>query len=314
VNDNNAAIARVLAGDVDMAWGANWETSGMDLVRTKNMGDFVIGSEGVDHFAFQFKEMASPIDLARDVRVRQALAHALDREGINQVEADGISSPADSWVPPNDPRYKDAEPYISKYPYDPQRALTLFAEAGWSRSGDGLLQNQSGQAFPCLVRGQEGKRGGDVAVDAWRAVGVDAVVEARPAGLERDLEARATFKCVEESFRSMGRTGIQHLHSNNAMIPERRYAGTNRVAYMNPELDRLIDAFFAATSTTDRLQMEREMLRVRTADVPLIFTIYDVRKDFQKAGVTGMAIKTGLDIVDSRTWNVHEWDKQVASR
>src|SRR5205823_6025759 len=123
VPDNNAVIARVLAGDVDMVWGGTWEASGMDLVRSKGIGDFVIGSEGVNHLAFQFKDMAQPLELARDVRLRRAVAYATDRESVNQVGADGMSMPADSWVHPNDPRYKAAEPYITKYPFDPQHAI-----------------------------------------------------------------------------------------------------------------------------------------------------------------------------------------------
>jgi peptide/nickel transport system substrate-binding protein len=309
VQDNNTGIARVLGGDIDLAWGVNWDLQGMDLVRSRGIGDFVIGSEGTNHMVFQFKDIAQPIDLARDVRLRRALAHATNRDGINQVDADGMSGPADSWIPPSDPRYREAEPFITRYPHDPQRAAALFAEAGWTRGGDGVLRNREGAAFTCEIRGQLGKRSGEVTADAWRSIGIDAVAEERPAGIERDLAIRATFKCVEESFRSLGRISIIHLHSNNAMIPERRYVGSNRGAYMNPELDRLIDAFFSAATQTARLEQERGIVRVVTTDLPMVTTIFDVRKDFQKTGVSGTVIKTGLNIVNSRTWNVHEWTK-----
>jgi ABC-type transport system substrate-binding protein len=194
---------------------------------------------------------------------------------------------------------------------DPQRALALFAEAGWTKGADGLLRNREGATFTCLIRGQLGKRSGEVTASAWRVVGVDAQAEERPTNIERDLAIRATFKCVEESFRSMGPISIQHLHSNNAMIPERRYVGGNRGAYMNPELDRYIDGFFTATTTRERLEQERQVVRIITADLPMITTIFDVRKDFQKTGVSGILGKTGFNIVNSRTWNVHEWTKQT---
>src|SRR5207244_2983566 len=141
---------------------------------------------------------------------------------------------------PSDPRYPEAEPYITRYPYDPQRALALFAEMGWTRSADGLLRNGEARTFGCEIRGQLGRKSGEVTADSWRSVGIDAVAEERPAGIERDLAIRATYRCVEESFRGFGRTGVLHLHSEEAMIPERRYVGNNRGAYMNPELDRLI--------------------------------------------------------------------------
>lgn len=310
VQDNNAAVARVLTGEYDMAWGANWDATTMDVVRSRGIGDFVVGSEGANHIVFQFKDVAQPIEVARDVRLRRALAHATDREGINQVDADGISTIADSWIPPSDPRHRDAEPSITRYPYDPARALALFAEAGWTRGADGLLRNLTGTLFACEIRGQLGRRSGEVTSNAWRAIGADAVAEERPAGIERDLAIRATFKCVEESFRSLGRISVSHLHSNNAMIPERRYVGSNRGAYMNPDLDRLIDGFFASTAVSDRLGFERQMVSIITGDLPMLTTIFEIRKDFQKTGVRGILAKTGTNIVNSRTWNVHEWTKQ----
>ena len=79
---------------------------------------------------------------------------------------------------------------------------------------------------------------------------------------------------------------------------------------MNPELDRSIDGFFASVRVSDRLAHERDMLKLVTAEVPMATTIYDIRKDFQKRGVSGIFIKTGLDIINSRTWNVHEWTKE----
>lgn len=313
VPDNNTAIARVLSGEMDMTWNVAWDKAGMDLVRGRGLGDFAIRSEGVNHLAFQFKDVAQPIELARDVRLRRAMAHATDREAINEVDADGISMGADSWVHPQDPRYKETEPYITKYPYDPQRALALFAEAGWTRGADGLVRNQAGVFFTCELRVGAQTRSAAVTVDGWRAVGIDGQIEERPAALDRDLAYRATYRCVEESFRSFGRSSVRQLHGRNAMIPERNYRGSNRGAYMNPELDRLIDGWMGAAILGDRLRFDRELVRFISSELPILQTIYDVSKEYQKAGVTGLIIKTGLDPLNSRTWNVHEWEKSIAS-
>jgi peptide/nickel transport system substrate-binding protein len=310
LQDNNAAVARVMTGDYDLAWGANFDRVTMDQVRERDIGDFVIGSEGVNHLAFQFKDVAQPIEISRDVRLRRALVHALDREAINEVDGDGLSVGADSWVHPNDPRYKDTEPFIMKYPHDPQRALALLAEAGWTRGSDGLLRHADGRAFACDIRARQNAKAGEIASAAWRTIGVTTAAQPLPANLARDLEARATYPCVEDSFRSFGRSGVQHLHSAQAMIPERRYVGTNRGAFMSAEMDRLIDGFFLTPRSADRLQLDREMVQLISTELPIIHTIYDIRKEFQAAGFTGMGIKTGLDPIRSSTWNVHEWDKR----
>ncbi len=311
VQDDNTATARVLAGEMDIAWGGAWDRANMDLVRSRGVGDFVLSRENYSHIVFQFKDMAEPIDLARDVRLRRALAHAADKSGVNQVVTDGLGIPSDSWIPPEDPRYKAAEPFIQKYSLDPQRAQQLFAEAGWTKGGDGLLRNSAGQTFDCVVRGVTGGvQAASVIADSWRAVGVDTQVEELPPALNRNLEARATYKCIEHSSRTLGRTALEHLHSSNAMFPENRYSGSNRGSYVNPALDRQIDAFFAAVGVDDRLQREREVLQTLTAEVPMTPTYIGVNKHFQKKGVTGNQAKTGQDIMNSQTWNVYEWDKQ----
>ena len=51
-------------------------------------------------------------------------------------------------------------------------------------------------------------------------------------------------------------------------------------------------------------------LGARSSELPILHTIYDMSKEFQKTGVSGLVIKTGLDPLNSRTWNAHEWDKQ----
>ena len=58
-------------------------------------------------------------------------------------------------------------------------------------------------------------------------------------------------------------------------------------------------------ATLDRIAEGRVILGVGIAgDVP------NIRKEFQRAGVTGLVSKTGLDPIRSLTWNVHEWDKR----
>jgi peptide/nickel transport system substrate-binding protein len=74
-----------------------------------------------------------PLD---DVRVRQALFHAIDREALVERLYYGKQSTTDLPVPPG-LSWAYTENY-TKYPYDPERAKELLAEAGWDCS-----------AYPC---------------------------------------------------------------------------------------------------------------------------------------------------------------------
>ena len=62
-----------------------------------------------------------------DIRVRRALAHAVDREALIEGAMYGYGTPIGSHFSPHDPAYLDL---TGKYPYDPARAKALLREAG----------------------------------------------------------------------------------------------------------------------------------------------------------------------------------------
>lgn len=80
-----------------------------------------------------------------DKRVRQAMTLALDRErmirdiwaGVGTVATGAYNAPSPA-----------CNPDITPWPYDPERAKALLAEAGWiDRDGDGTLENERGDQF-----------------------------------------------------------------------------------------------------------------------------------------------------------------------
>jgi peptide/nickel transport system substrate-binding protein len=66
---------------------------------------------------------------AKDVRIRQALAHAIDRVGMAKALAYGMGRPL--LYPLTAPGILGYDPSIRAYPYDPDKARQLLAEAGF---------------------------------------------------------------------------------------------------------------------------------------------------------------------------------------
>ena len=62
-----------------------------------------------------------------DVRVRQAVLHAIDRQAVVDTAWSGYGTLIGAPVPPTDPYYEDLN---GTYPYDPEKARALLAEAG----------------------------------------------------------------------------------------------------------------------------------------------------------------------------------------
>lgn len=65
----------------------------------------------------------------QDLRVRQAINHAIDREALVDSAWGGKGPLIGSMVPPTDPWYEDLS---DTYPYDPEKAKELLAEAGYA--------------------------------------------------------------------------------------------------------------------------------------------------------------------------------------
>ncbi len=86
-------------------------------------------------------KLRAPFD---DPRVRQALAHAIDRKQLIELVALGYASPVGSHLAPGTPFYADM---TWVHPYDPQRARELLAAAGYPAGFTATLTLPANYAF-----------------------------------------------------------------------------------------------------------------------------------------------------------------------
>jgi peptide/nickel transport system substrate-binding protein len=91
--------------------------------------------------------LANPI--LADVRVRRALLLAIDRNAINTKLFEGLQPVAATWVNPLEPTYTSDVP---SYGYDPERARTLLADAGWHPGADGICRDGAGARLSVALR------------------------------------------------------------------------------------------------------------------------------------------------------------------
>lgn len=128
---NEISLASYAAGQLDMVF-----TSSLTVGRyrdDKNTAVLDMMTQNAEVMLLNFSNQN-----LRDVRIRQALAYAIDRSRIitnvymNRARASDVPVPPDSWL------------YESKsavYDYNAELALSLFAEAGWTDvDEDGFLE------------------------------------------------------------------------------------------------------------------------------------------------------------------------------
>lgn len=122
IGDPNTRFAALQAGDIDLTG----VTSEQYLVLGGNPE--LKGTEGTmtTEITVAMNNTRAPFD---DVRVRQAITMAIDKQAIVQGAFFGLGTVIGSHMSPSEPYYIDLS---GTYPYDPQRAKELLAEAGYA--------------------------------------------------------------------------------------------------------------------------------------------------------------------------------------
>ena len=122
INDPAAQVAALLAGDIDgmPRFGAleSLKQFQSDARFTVTVG----GTEGKTIVSINNKK--KPFD---DVRVRRALAAAIDRKAVIDGAQEGYGKPIGSHMVPSDAGYVDL---TGVNPYNPEKAKALLKEAG----------------------------------------------------------------------------------------------------------------------------------------------------------------------------------------
>src|SRR5207249_821350 len=121
-------------------------------------------------------EYANPKALL-DLRVRKALARAVDSPGIVEAVTGGHGLLTYSLTSPAASYYPVIEKTLVKYPYDPQAADQGLEVAGLSRGADGFYTQADGSPFKIQVATEGGagnERNNAIFVDSLRRAGIDA--------------------------------------------------------------------------------------------------------------------------------------------
>ena len=156
IPDAAAAVSAMMAGDVD-AFPNFPSPESIPQFQADPRFEVVIGStEGETILSTNNKK--PPFD---DVRVRRAIAHAIDRKAIIDGAMFGLGTPIGTHFAPHHPAYVDM---VNKYPRDVEKAKALLAEAGHP---DGF------KATIKLPPPTYARRGGEIIAASLREIGID---------------------------------------------------------------------------------------------------------------------------------------------
>jgi peptide/nickel transport system substrate-binding protein len=219
---------------------------------------------------------------------------------------------ADSWVHPKFPYFPQVEPALTRHTYDQRRASALLAEAGWQKGPDGLVA-KGAEKFNVQIRYRDNETEATIIREAWKQLGVEGQLEHLSDQMLRDHAGRAQFSGFDVSNNPMGGlSAIRRLESVAVPTADNRWSGTNRGGYTNPAFDAVGDRFRVALEESQRVDLEKELVRIFSQDVPLLPLYYEIQSVPVGGGLTGVQSIIGIAHTGHvmHTWNVHEWDLQ----
>lgn len=281
VLDAQTRMAALLSGEVDVIGGEYLGSLSLESmpVLEHNESVEILSSAGVTSFYIVTRYEQPPFD---DVRVRKALNLAIDREGISKTLFNGMADPARGLYPDNQPHVAFTD--MGTYDYDPERASSLLAEAGWEENADGMLE-RDGQLLEM-----------DLVVDRSRlpqTVPVAEAIQAQYADVGVDLKIRAMDYSGWAEAASAGDYDLKmgfswgppydpHTQLSGAFHTDR--ADDEVISYGDLELDELIDAALASTDEDERQEIYNQIwehIDERAAAIPLVYPqrVYAVRSE-----------------------------------
>jgi peptide/nickel transport system substrate-binding protein len=316
--DENTTLAAVLAGG-QLDYTANntlrfqhvstlkggWESSGKGRVVTMpETAVFLFLQLRPDHVGHEG---------LLDLRVRRALAHAIDRQALIDGLYDGMGTPTETPVSPSVPFYPQLDQQMTKYPLDLNRATQLMGEAGYARNSEGFYADAQGRRFHidfAVQNSTEIERMQTILADSWRRAGFEVRTNVIGTQLFNQQETRNTLPGLGYSFfTNADRTFV----SSEIGTPTNRWAGTNRGGWNSPEYDRLYEA---ANSTLDLNEYGRSSARMMAMVSEYLpgYALYYSQSVFTwisaLQGPTDDRNSAGFGRLikeTTRHWNIHEW-------
>jgi len=156
IGDPNTRLAALQAGDIDLI-GAAVPPEQVQLIEA-TPGLTTEAGTATTEITVAMNNARAPFD---DLRVRQAITHAIDKDAIVQGAFFGQGTVIGTHMTPAEPYYIDL---TDTYPFDPERARALLAEAGYA---DGLsFDFELPEPYPFE------RRTGEVIAQQLREVGI----------------------------------------------------------------------------------------------------------------------------------------------
>lgn len=226
------------------------------------------------------------VDGLSDVRVRQAMNYAIDKDAYVKVMFSGAATPATSILPEIVPGYAAQQPYD----FDLEKAKSLMEEAGYADGfkltiiGDNSTQEQKGMTFIMQQLAQ---------------IGIDVEVQPNEAATNAELAAEpedtTTLQMWYVNWSQSDADGfLRSLLYSNSLPP----IGYNTAFWKNAEFDAELDAGNEAPTIEQQNEHYGKAQAIAWQECPWLFLASDNYLYSYKSYLSGVKmVPSGIDII-----------------
>lgn len=244
----------------------------------------------------------------RDVRVRRAVALALDRAALVHAAAfkDDVAQLANGYADPMLFAYNRKLPPL---PHDPKTAAQLLDDAGWRRGADGI-RVRDGERLTLQIAAVSGATSATAthiqAQAMLRSVGIDVDIKSYPQELifapaaSHGVLADGTFDMFLATYSNGGEPDSSWILTCARVEPH----GYNESHYCNPELDRLEAAALMTFDFRERSQYYARIDEILARDVPIVFIAWPKAVFGMNPHLKGFTYNGLLTAWDAAAWTL----------
>jgi peptide/nickel transport system substrate-binding protein len=212
------------------------------------------------------RDVATPF---ADKRVRQAMTMLIDRERMAKEIYLGYATVASGPFAPNGPQ---SDPEVKPWPYDPERAKKMLADAGFQdRDGDGVIESADGKPLRVVLTYPGGQEIYEKIVlflrDNLARGGVVLEGERLDWPVLVNKLNQGDFDAIVLGWSSVPESDAYQVFHSSQIAGQ----GDNRTSYRSAEIDKAIDSARKTMDTQQRMQHWNEVHRILHEDQPYTF-------------------------------------------
>ena len=297
VVENSTRVAMALTGEADYAFPLPSEQ--VKMVKDKG----TLRVDVTPSIMLRFVEMNLTKPVFKDVRVRQALNYAVNKEALVKVAFAGYADVAEGIAPLS----VDYAVKLGPWPYDPQKAKALLKEAGYPNGFEVELwsgYNHTTASKIIQFLQQQLAQVGIKTTTRMLEPGVRAQIVY---GVKDPKEAKSRLYYIGWADGSMDPDWVLRPLLDSRQAPPKFM---NTSYYSNPKFDALLDEAISTTDEAKRTALYQQAQKMVWNDAPWAYLVYEVGTAGADARLKNFHLRadTGIDFREAY------WDESESGK